>query len=53
MQKSQWAHMSISPLEGSWVLQRWPLLKYLNAQERKSRFTLGLDAAKNTDYIKK
>ncbi len=28
-------------------------LKYYNVLEWESRFTLGLNAAKNTDYIKK
>ncbi len=34
-------------------LQRLPCLKYYNVLKRESRFTLGLNAAKNTDYRKK
>ncbi len=45
--------MSISPRSGAWALWRLPSLKYNNVPKRESRFTLGLDAAKNTRYIKK
>ncbi len=41
--------MSISPRG----LQSLPFLKYCNVLERESKFTLGLTAVKNTDYIKK
>ncbi len=54
VQKSQWAHMSVSP---PWV-ELWGskdchLLKYYNVQKQGSRFNLGLDAAVNTHYIQK
>ncbi len=45
-------HISISPGSGAWDLQRLPFLKYYNVLEWESRFTFGLNAAKNTDYIK-
>ncbi len=46
--------MTLSPLQSRarW-LQRLQILKYYNVLEQESRFTLGLNAAKNTDYIKK
>ncbi len=34
-------------------LQRSPSLKYYNVWKRESRFTLGLNAAKNMHYTKK
>ncbi len=48
--------MSISPRppgSGAQELQRLTCLKYYNVLKWESRFTLGLNAAKNTDYIKK
>ncbi len=45
--------MSISPRsEGGW-LQRLPFLKYYNVLAWEGRFTLGLNAAKNTDLQRK
>ncbi len=49
--KSHWAHMSISLGSGARGLQRLPSLKFYYVQKRKSRFSLGLDAAKNTHYM--
>ncbi len=42
------------PKGGARGLQRFTFLKYYNAREWEStsRFTLGLNAAKNIDYIK-
>ncbi len=48
VQKSQWVQMSISSQSGA-----CHLLKYYNVQKWGSRFTSGLDAAKNTHYIRK
>ncbi len=55
VQKSQWAHMSVSPpsrvqLGGSADCH---ILKYYNVQKQGSRFTLGLDTAENKHYIQK
>ncbi len=50
--KNQWAHMSISPTNEARWLQRLSSSKY-NVLKWESRFTLGLDAAKNIHYIKK
>ncbi len=36
---------------GTRELERLPFLKYYNALKQESRFTLGLNAAKNTHYI--
>ncbi len=52
-QKSQWAHMSIFPSNEARGLQRLVRFKYYIVLKWKIRFTLGIDAAKNTDYIKK
>ncbi len=43
-----------SPLTAMGVreLQRLPRLKYYYVPKRESRFTLGLNAAKNSEYIK-
>ncbi len=53
IQKSQWAHMSISPRSGGRGLRRLPSLKYYNVQKQQNWFTLVLEAAKNTGYIQK
>ncbi len=45
--------MSISSQSGARRLKRYPSLEYYNVEKRKSRFTLGLDAEKNTHRIKK
>ncbi len=45
--------MSISPHSGARWIQRLPCLKYFNVLKRKNRLTLGLNAAKNNDYMKK
>ncbi len=46
--------MSIYPRRGAVGLQRLPFLKYYyNVLKWESRFTLGLIAAKNMDYMKK
>ncbi len=45
--------MSISPRSGARGLERFPSLKYYNVLKRESRFNLGLNAVKNTHYIKK
>ncbi len=44
--------MSISPRGRAMELQRLPRLKYFNVLKRESRFTLGFNITKNTDYIK-
>ncbi len=43
VQKSQWAHMSISPTSGAERLQRSVWLKSYNVQKWEIRFTLGFD----------
>ncbi len=48
--KSQWAHMSIPPRSGAGGLQR--LIHYF-ILKWKSRFSLELDAAKNTNYMRR
>ncbi len=53
VQKSKWVHMSISPKRGVKDLQRLISFKCYKVLKWESRFTLGLNAAKNTDYIKK
>ncbi len=53
LQKSHRVHMSISPRSGARLLERLMWLKYYNVQKRQIIFTLGLNAAKNTDFIKK
>ncbi len=45
--------MSISPRSGAWRLQRLICLKYYNVLKKESKFTLRLNAAESTDYIKK
>ncbi len=46
--------MSISPVSGTVELQRLQCLKYYyNVLKWESKFSLGLNAAKITDYIKK
>ncbi len=45
--------MSILPRSGARRLQRLSSLKYYNTLKWENRFTLGLDTAKNTHYIKK
>ncbi len=52
VQKSLQAHLSISNQSGARGLERYPSLKYYNVEKRKSRFTLGLDSAKNKHRIK-
>ncbi len=47
------AHLSISPTSGARGLQRSVHLKSFNVQKWEIRFTLGLSAVKNTDYMKK
>ncbi len=49
VQRSPRAHMSISPQSGAKGLQRY---LYYNVETQKSRFTLGLDAVKNTHLPK-
>ncbi len=44
---------SVDPHVYPYPLQRLPCLKYYNVLKWGSRFTLGLDAAKITNYIKK
>ncbi len=44
-------HMSISSMSSAGGLQRLTFLKY-NVLQLESRFTLGLNTAKNTDYMK-
>ncbi len=53
LRKSQQVHTSISPRSVARGLQRLPFLRYYNVLKWGSRFTLGLNAAKITDYIKK
>ncbi len=45
--------MYISPRSGAMGLQRLPCSKYYNVLKWESRFTLGHNAAKNMDYMKK
>ncbi len=53
VKRGQWAHMSISLGNEVRGLQRLPSLKYYNVQKWESRFSLGLNAAKSTDYMRK
>ncbi len=55
VQKSLRVHTSISPISGARGLQRLHFLEllYYNVLEWESRFTFGMDAAENTNYIKK
>ncbi len=43
--------MFVSPRSGARGLQRFPYLKNYEIQKQESRFTLGLNAAKNTHYF--
>ncbi len=52
LQKTQWAHVSISPRSGARGLQRLSCFKYNNVLKRKSGFALGFNAAENTSHIK-
>ncbi len=52
VQESQWAHMPIPLKSGARGLERLPSLKYYYVLKRESRFTLRLNDAKNTHYIK-
>ncbi len=45
--------MAISPTSGVRGLQRSVRVKFYNVQEREIRFTLGLNAAKNTHFMEK
>ncbi len=45
--------MSTSPGSGARGLQRLICLKYYDVLKLEIRSTLGLNAAKNTDYMKK
>ncbi len=53
LQKSHWAHMSISLRSGARGLERLIRLKYYNVQKRQITFALGLNATESTDYMKK
>ncbi len=53
LQKTQWTHISIFPRSGARGAKHLPFLKYIDVLEWKSRFTLGLNAAKSTDCIEK
>ncbi len=44
--------MPIFPKSGATALQRLPFSKYYDVLKWQSRFTLGLNAAKNVHYIK-
>ncbi len=46
-------YQSISSRSGARKLQRLPWLKYYHVLKQESRFILGPNAAKNTDYIEK
>ncbi len=52
LKKPQWMHIFISPRSGARGLQTLPCLKYYNVLQWESKFTLWLNGAKNTDYIK-
>ncbi len=45
--------MSISPQSGARGLEKLIWLKYYNEQKRQITFTLGLNAVKNTPYMRK
>ncbi len=45
--------MSISSQSGAMGLERLPCLKYYNVLKQENRLTLGLNAVKNIDYMKK
>ncbi len=50
MEKSVGAYFYL-PLEWKKGLERLIWLKYYDVQKRQITFTLGLDVAKNTDYM--
>ncbi len=45
--------MDIFPQGGARGLERLAYLKYYNVWKHENRLTLGLNAAENTDYMKK
>ncbi len=53
LQENWWAHMSITHWNGVTGLIRFIWLKYYNEQKWQIIFTLGLNAAKNNDYMEK
>ncbi len=53
IRESQWAHLSYLLQSRAWASKDCHLLKHYNVQKLGSRFTLWLDAAKNTQYIQK
>ncbi len=52
-QKSRQAHTAISSMSGARGLQRSLCLKSYNVQKLEIRFSLGLNPAKNTHFLKK
>ncbi len=52
LQKTQWAHVSISPKCGARGLERLLCLKYYNVLKRENRLTLKLNVVKNSDHMK-
>ncbi len=53
VKKSQWVRMSISLRNGAKGLERLlPSLKYYNVQKWESTFSLWLNAARNTHYMR-
>ncbi len=53
VQKSPWAHMSISHRSRAWELERLIWLKYYIVLKRQITFNLRLNTAKNTHHLKK
>ncbi len=53
LQKSLWERMSICLQSGAKGLQRLICFKYYSVLKWESWFSLGLDAAKNTHYMRK
>ncbi len=51
LQKPHWTHICISPRSGARDSKNFPVFKYYNALKLESRFTSGLNAAKNTDDV--
>ncbi len=51
LQKTQWAHMYIFPRNGAKELQGFICFKCYIVPKGKSRLTLGLNTAENTDYV--
>ncbi len=51
--KTQWMHISIFSRSEAGAPQRLRFLKYYNLLALESRFTSGVNAADNTNYIKK